>query len=178
MTTFGAGFLRAFYEGLIAHPDGYGCVASYPAGATVGFCVGGSAQVQGIARRMLLRRPFAFIGPAMLNVIRSPSRLPRVLRVARGNLGSGTGDDAPPSTALLMQIAVTPADRGSGTADRLVENFLAEMLARGATAVSLGVEPDNARAIAFYRRLGFRETKPGIFEYELSTAEAKEPASP
>jgi ribosomal protein S18 acetylase RimI-like enzyme len=178
MTTFGSGFLTAFYEGLIAHPDGYGCVAVDPNGATVGFCVGGSAEVQGIARKMLKRRPLAFIWPAFINVLRSPSRLPRVLRVARGNLGSGAGDDAPPSTALLMQIAVTPEYRGSGAADRLVEDFLAEMRRRGATTVSLGVESDNLRAIAFYRRLGFRETKPGIFEYDLASAPVKERARP
>jgi ribosomal protein S18 acetylase RimI-like enzyme len=177
MTTFGSGFLNAFYDGLISHAEGYGCVAIDLPGTTVGFCVGGSTKVQGIAREMLRRRPLAFVWPAFLNVLRSPSHLPRVIRVARGNLGSGAGDDAPPSTALLMQIAITPEYRGSGTADRLVEDFLAEMQRRGATAVSLGVEPDNARAIAFYRRLGFQETREGIFAYELAPA-AKEPASP
>jgi ribosomal protein S18 acetylase RimI-like enzyme len=174
MTTFGAGFLTAFYEGLIAHPGGYGCVANDSSGATVGFCVGGSSKVQGIARDMLRRHPVAFIWPAFLNVLRSPSRLPRLLRVVRGNLGSGAGDDAPPATALLMQIAVMPDFRGSGTADRLVEDFLAEMRRRGAATVSLGVELDNAQAIAFYRRLGFREAKPGIYERELSTDPIKE----
>ena len=80
MTTFGPRFLAAFYDGLIAHPDGYGCVAIDSAGATVGFCVGGSEQVQGIARDMLRHRPFAFFWPAFLNVLRSPSRLPRLVR--------------------------------------------------------------------------------------------------
>lgn len=176
MTTFGSGFLAAFYDGLIDHSDGYGCVAIDAAGATAGFCAGGSSEVQGIARKMLMRRPLAFIWPAFLNVLRSPSRFWRVLRVARGNLGSGAGDDAPPSTALIMQIAVEPDYRGSGAADRLVEDFLAEMRRRGATTVSLGVEDENARAIAFYRRLGFRKAKPGIFEYDLANAVAKEPA--
>jgi ribosomal protein S18 acetylase RimI-like enzyme len=176
MTTFGRGFLSAFYSGLIEHPEGYGCVAVDSSDEVVGFCVGGSARVQGIAREMLRRRPLAFVWPSLLNVLRSPARLPRVIRVAQGNLGAGTGEDAPPSTALLMQIAVEPALRGSGVADRLVEYFLNEMRRRGAESVSLGVEADNARAISFYKRLGFKEGKPGIFEYQLVPVETPEVA--
>jgi ribosomal protein S18 acetylase RimI-like enzyme len=77
-----------------------------------------------------------------------------------------------------MQIAVSEDYRGTGLADRLVEDFLGEMRRRGAKAVSLGVERENGRAIAFYRRIGFAEKRPGIFEYELSSTPAEEPVPP
>ena len=49
----------------------------------------------------------------------------------------------------------------------MVERFLDEMSSRGATSVSLGVEAENARAVAFYRRVGFNEVRAGVFEYRL-----------
>ncbi len=171
MTTFGAGFLRAFYVGLIAHSDGYGCVAVRGSGEIGGFCVGGSSAVQGIAREMFMRRPLPFLLPAAINVLRAPWRLGRVLRVARANLAGG-GADAPPSTALLMQIAVDDELRGTGAAESLVGHFLEEMRRRGVDCVSLGVENDNERAIAFYRKMGFREARPGILEYQFASEAA------
>lgn len=167
MTTFGGRFLRAFYTGLISHPDGYGCVAVDGADRTLGFCAGGTGSVQHIARDMLRRRPLAFALPALLNVLRSPRRIGRMFQIARSYLGGSSDDTTAPSAALLMQIAVAEERRGSGAAQQLVEQFLEEMRSRGATSVSLGVEPDNARAIAFYRRVGFKEVRVGVFEYAL-----------
>jgi ribosomal protein S18 acetylase RimI-like enzyme len=169
MTTFGAQFLDAFYRELIAHKDGYGCVAVDDGARVVGFCVGGAGAIQGIARGMLRSRPLSFAMPALLNVARSPARLVRTGRLALGYLGGGSGADSVPGEAHLLQIAVAKASRGSGAAERLVRDFLAEMERRGATSVRLGVKPDNARAISFYRRMGFAEIKRGIYEIRLGT---------
>jgi ribosomal protein S18 acetylase RimI-like enzyme len=170
MTTFGPGFLRAFYEGLAANGEGYVCVVTAgEGGPVVGFCAGGAGEVQGIARRMLRVRPWAFAWPAFVNFVRSPSRIKRGVQVARRNLGpgapAGDGDEAPERTALLMQIAVAAEHRGTGAADALVADFLAAMRERGAERVNLGVEADNGRAIGFYRRLGFEDLGPGMLTY-------------
>jgi ribosomal protein S18 acetylase RimI-like enzyme len=167
MTTFGAKFLDAFYRELIAHPDGYGCVSVDDDGRVCGFCVGGVGEIQGIARGMLRSRPASFLMPALRNAIRSPRRLARTVRVALGNLAGGGGPSSSPSEAHLLQIAVDEAWRGSGAAERLVRDFLGEMERRGATSVRLGVKQDNARAIAFYRRMGFAEATEGTYEIRL-----------
>lgn len=176
MTTFGESFLSSFYEGLIAHPEGYGCVVADRADRPVGFCVGGSGDARRLARGMLLRRPLAFVWPALVNVVRSPRRLGRVLSLARSYFGPRSNEPSVPTTALLMQVAVAEDLRGSGAAQRMVESFLNEMRKRGASAVSLGAEADNARAIAFYQRVGFIEARPGIFEYRFD-AENGDPAA-
>ncbi len=169
MTTFGERFLSAFYQALITHPAGVGWVAADGSDRPVGFCVGGSDDARSIARDMLRRRPFSFLWPALLNVLRSPRRLARLLQLARNYFGPRVDAGEVPSTALLMQIAVAESLRGSGAAERMVEAFLGEMRDRGVGTVSLGVEAENARAIAFYRRLGFREARPGIFECRLDS---------
>ena len=166
LTGFGERFLNAFYSGLTGHSSGFGCVVTDDADRPLGFCVGGVGEAQGIARAMLLRRPLAFLWPAALNVIRSPRRLGRVLELAQRNLTGGRAG-VPDSTALLMQIAVTEPLRGAGAAERMLRHFLEEMRRRGVTSVRLGVEPENARAKAFYRRVGFRELDAGTFEHNL-----------
>ena len=168
MTTFGRRFLRAFYAGLIAHPDGYGCVVADSADRPVGFCVGGTGSAQKIARTMLFRRPLSFLWPTTFNVLRSPRRLARVLKLARSYLTRTGSEEAPASSALLMQIAVAEDLRGSNAAEQLLAYFMEELRRRGATSVRLGVAPDNARAKAFYRRIGFQELDAGTFERQLA----------
>lgn len=175
MTTFGEGFLSAFYAELIAHPDGYGCVVAGAGERPEGFCVGATGAGQGLARDMLRARPLSFVWPALFSVARSPRRLGRVLRLARSYLRPGPGGDIGPAGALLMQIAVAEHLRGTGAAEQLVERFLDEMRSRGVQSVTLGVEPDNARAIAFYRRIGFQEAKIGVFEFRLAPSQRSGP---
>jgi ribosomal protein S18 acetylase RimI-like enzyme len=175
MTTFGNGFLRAFYAQLIAHPEGYGCVVTEITAEPVGFCVGGTGSIQDIARTMLRRRPFAFALPAIANIARAPTRLLRILRLAFDYLRPASRTEADEGEAHLLQIAVAERWRGTGAAELLVRDFLAEMARRRATSVRLGVKPDNARAIAFYRRMGFHEVRTGIFERRLAVAQGATP---
>jgi ribosomal protein S18 acetylase RimI-like enzyme len=58
----------------------------------------------------------------------------------------------------LVSMWVPPAARGGGIADRLVGAVLAHARAAGAERVTLWVATGNARATAFYRRMGFRPT--------------------
>ncbi|SFG19736.1 Acetyltransferase (GNAT) family protein [Duganella sp. CF458] len=56
----------------------------------------------------------------------------------------------------LIAMWLTPEHRGSGAAAALVEAMKAHALAQGHQRVVLDVSPDNARAAAFYAKLGFR----------------------
>ena len=55
----------------------------------------------------------------------------------------------------LIAMWVTPAARGTGVAGRLVAAVKAHAAAHGHARVVLDVAPENGRAAAFYRRLGF-----------------------
>lgn len=57
--------------------------------------------------------------------------------------------------AELLTIAVAPAERRRGLGRRLLDLFLAECAARGASAVFLEVDVGNAPALALYRSAAF-----------------------
>ena len=54
-----------------------------------------------------------------------------------------------------LSIGVVAEWRGRGIGRRLLEALLGEARRAGIRALSLSVEPDNARAVALYERLGF-----------------------
>jgi len=58
----------------------------------------------------------------------------------------------------LVSMWVSPQARGSGIADGLVQAVCACAQASGAALISLWVTDVNARAWAFYRRMGFAST--------------------
>ncbi len=72
-------------------------------------------------------------------------------------LGLATGLGAGP-VRDLVSMWVAPACRGTGLAERVVAAVVGWARDDGATALDLDVALDNARAIGFYRRLGFRST--------------------
>lgn len=55
----------------------------------------------------------------------------------------------------LIGMWVRPEYRGTPTAAALVQTLLARAVAQGHVRVVLDVSPENARAAAFYRKLGF-----------------------
>jgi ribosomal protein S18 acetylase RimI-like enzyme len=59
--------------------------------------------------------------------------------------------------AQLLNIAVAPAARGAGAAGALVEHGMQYLASRAIHEVRLEVQPNNAPAIAVYRRAGFQE---------------------
>ncbi|HLP08902.1 MAG TPA: GNAT family N-acetyltransferase [Opitutaceae bacterium] len=76
-----------------------------------------------------------------------------------------------------LHIDLLPAAQGRGWGRRLIERFCAEVRARGATGVRLGVSERNAGAIAFYERIGFAllGCYPGWRAYGWRWAEPREP---
>jgi ribosomal-protein-alanine acetyltransferase len=58
--------------------------------------------------------------------------------------------------AEIVSVAVAPEHRRAGVATALLRHTLARLRRARVTAVALMVRPDNAGAIRFYERLGFR----------------------
>ncbi len=65
----------------------------------------------------------------------------------------------------ILNIAVTPAERGHGIGARLLEAVLAQAEAHGATRAVLEVSAGNQAALALYSRFGFAEIgrRPGYY---------------
>lgn len=58
-------------------------------------------------------------------------------------------------TAYLGTLAVSPEEKGSGLATRMVAEAIEALKQEGVLRVELMLEADNPRALAFYKKLGF-----------------------
>lgn len=58
--------------------------------------------------------------------------------------------------AHLGPFAVSVDEQGSGLAKELIEQVISKLQEQGVVRVELMVEADNARALAFYEKLGFQ----------------------
>ncbi|MEM7439356.1 MAG: GNAT family N-acetyltransferase [Pseudomonadota bacterium] len=58
---------------------------------------------------------------------------------------------------IIEHIYVAPSARGSGLANDLIEDGLRKIAEADFTTAELAVIPENARAIAFYKKTGWRE---------------------
>jgi len=75
----------------------------------------------------------------------------RIAGMYRTPIGEGRASH----TALLSTVAVHPDFQGSGLARIMLEDAIERLRARGVRRVELLAEADNARGLAFYRKLGF-----------------------
>jgi len=73
-------------------------------------------------------------------------------------VGQGGGYIDTDGVAHLVTVYVTPRARGRGLVEQLAEQVFAWAIERGCHEIRLEVAEVNARAVAAYRRLGFRPT--------------------
>ena len=76
--------------------------------------------------------------------------------MATGQLVISTAEGAP--SAWIEDVIVSQHDRGRGVGQQLVAAVLAWAKSRGATRCQLLADRDNAPALAFYARLGWKTT--------------------
>ena len=87
-----------------------------------------------------------------------PGRLAIVAEEPLGRLGGLLLASLAPPEAEILNLVAAPALLRKGVGTALVEEALRRMAQAGVNRVWLEVRPSNAPALAFYRRLGFRET--------------------
>jgi RimJ/RimL family protein N-acetyltransferase len=58
---------------------------------------------------------------------------------------------------ILTTLAISPSEKGSGFAAAMIEEAIDLARTQGVLRVELTLEADNARAFAFYRKLGFEQ---------------------
>ena len=148
LSTLGLGFVALMYEA-IDQGKGSVLLVSEVNGRVVGF-VAGATGMGSIYRRMLRSWPRLFI--TLLPSLFSPGRVWRILEILRYSSGPTMLDNLP--TAELISIAVDPAFRGMGHAERLYQGLADHYQSEGLLAFKIVVGSALAPAHRFYRRMG------------------------
>ncbi|HEX6932852.1 MAG TPA: GNAT family N-acetyltransferase [Streptosporangiaceae bacterium] len=95
---------------------------------------------------------------------------------ATGKIDDPADEFTVPGSWQLVGMWVDPRARGTGVADQLIERVTCHARENGARSVTLWVTQVNARALAFYQRMGFtltgarqpvREEEPGLWEQQM-----------
>jgi ribosomal protein S18 acetylase RimI-like enzyme len=102
--------------------------------------------------------PFWHLGQAGIAEARhaTPSNRVRVALTPSGAVGGYAISGRSGLRGFLQRLAVDPDIQGRGTGTALALDGLRWMQSRGATSVLVNTQVDNDRALALYRRLGFR----------------------
>ena len=89
-----------------------------------------------------------------------------------GTVGLWHTDDQPPDEVVLVGMWVATVARGTDVATQLVGTALTSAAASGWRRVVLDVAHENARARAFYARMGFRPTgEVGVMPWDSTVTE-------
>ena len=89
-----------------------------------------------------------------------------------GTVGLWHDPDQPADEVVVVGLWVASVARGSDVARRLVDTALADAVTSGFRRAVLDVAHENARARAFYERLGFRPTgRVGAMPWDESVTE-------
>lgn len=159
LTLLGERVVGRYYEWLNDRShDAVRLVAVDEEGRVVGFCYGGwfKGAMTGYLRgntvlliRALLLRPVLLIRRDVRDRLSHGLRL----RTQRSRSSGGTPDH---SSFGVLSIAVDPDSWGRGIGQALASELERQARDRGCRSMHLSVHPENARAIGFYRSLGFR----------------------
>jgi ribosomal protein S18 acetylase RimI-like enzyme len=119
---------------------------------------GGSEHVHAVAEALTA----AYADEMVLLVV----ALPNGRLVGSGAADLRRFDDA----GLLMMLSVHETFQGMGIGTLLVTELEQRLRARGLSTARIGVEHDNPRAAALYRRLGYREVGATVESWPVSGA--------
>src|SRR3954447_12231754 len=133
-----------------------------------------AARMRALRLEMLADSPLAFLETLAQAAARShDSYRARIAQAAAGNqvaqfvadpggrlIGHAGGTVLPeePGTTVVFAVYITPARRGTGILDALIEAVAEWSVAMGRRELMLEVVVGNDRAVRAYERLGFRDT--------------------
>jgi ribosomal protein S18 acetylase RimI-like enzyme len=159
----GPAFLRVYYDEFLNSPGNAGFVATRH-GRIVGF-VAGSRNPRAFYQTLYRRSGLRLAWCALRRMARDAYVRRNLLRRRNHMAVLGSLFGAPSSEAVftasryptrLLSIAVEPEERGGGLAAALTDCFCKAMAGQGDRAVGLSVRAENGRAIAFYRKTGWK----------------------
>jgi len=158
-TKMGKVFLRNYFIGLCGSK--LSCSLVYiQNGKIVGYITGGVNARQNM-RNVIIHRWSHFILATIRNFFAHPLLLMRRgTTLIRHYFFSNKSSFYSYSTGGIECIAVDKNYSGKRIAEALMRHFITEMQNRNIEAIRLGVEVENHRAQAFYKKMGFQPTNP------------------
>ena len=147
LSSLGTRFLTVLYRA-IDRSDAAVLIVEHDNSGVIGFVTGGSGMGP-IYRQML--RDFPALIAALAPVMLRPRKVMGILEILRR--GGGASDATLPAHELFS-IAVAPAARGSGAADRLYRALCSHFREQGVGAFRIVVGDTLAPAHRFYKRMG------------------------
>jgi ribosomal protein S18 acetylase RimI-like enzyme len=152
LSQLGPGFLRTYYAALARDPSAVALTVLDDTSRVVGFAVG-AVGPRGFYSRLLRRSWWRFAIAAIPAVIRSPSRLTRVLRATSHPGENPAGDHV----CGLFSIAVDPSASKRGLGGHLLQQFVSAAQARGCRDIVLTTDGRGNDAVnRFYVAAGFQ----------------------
>lgn len=149
ISSLGPAFVTQLYRAISTCPHGFGFVSTR-SGRVTGF-IAGAVHVAGLYKYVLLHRGHRLVLPLARYIVG-----PRTLRRIFQTLFYPARLSASLPKAEILSVAVTPEERGRGTAVSLMNAAFGEFRRRGCRDVRVVVAAENAPANAFYRKTGFR----------------------
>jgi len=164
MTEMGCHWLCALYLFFIKHRGGICRVAVDADGKVFGLAVGGDPHIRDeFLSSALFRYPHLIFWKFL-----SKQLVRRVLlqeltgKLRRKRAAAHSGDTKTPSAGIrsgnLLSICVLPGYKGTGVAGKLIESFQLACAAEGYERLTLSVFNENSRAMAFYKKHGWRQS--------------------
>jgi ribosomal protein S18 acetylase RimI-like enzyme len=169
LTNMGDGVLRRYYETYLKHPDGVNVVATV--GGEVCAFISGTHQESDILRCFYKRNLFYVIGATLVRMlsfnpiilkglsmrlchvrIAFAAFLSRSTRCGKAKAHEQTTNK---KIGRLVSIAALPECRGKDVSVRMIQFFEKQLISRCTDEVHLCVNADNARAIQFYKKVGW-----------------------
>ena len=163
MTEMGYRWLCALYQFFIKHRGGICRVAIEANGKVIGLAAGGDPHIrEEFLSSALFRYPhlifWKFLSKRLVRRVLL-QELARTLQ--QKHAAAHSGDNKEPSAGIrsgnLLSICVLPDCEGTGVAGKLIESFQCACKAKGYERLTLSVLGDNGRAVAFYKKHGWRQ---------------------
>lgn len=148
LATLGIPFLSLMYRAIDEAQDSV-LLTEECKGSVIGFVSGGVGM--GPIYRRMLRRPLSLVWTLLPSLVR-PAQVKRILDILR--YGTQAGESLALPNAELLSIAVNPAVRGSGVAERLYHRLQGHFRERGVPAFRITVGDSLGPAHRFYLRMG------------------------
>lgn len=164
MTEMGYHWLFALYLFFIKHHRSICRVAVDANGKVIGLAVGGNPHIRDeFLRSALFRYPHLIFWKFLSKRLVRRVLLQELARKLRRKRAAAHSEDTKAQSAgirsgNLLSICVLPDYKGTGVARKLIESFQLACKAEGYERLTLSVLSENNRAVAFYKKHGWRKS--------------------
>jgi ribosomal protein S18 acetylase RimI-like enzyme len=164
MTEMGYRWICALYRFFIRHNGSICHVAVDTDAKVIGLAVGGKQNIRDeFLSSAMFRYPhlifWKFLSKRLVRRVLLQELTKKLRRYRNANhSGDIITPNDPVRSGNLLSICVLPDFEGTGVAGRLIESFQLACKAEGYRRLTLSVDKENSRAVAFYKKHGWHQS--------------------